>query len=142
MHYLQMALEKAAKAYFWHGDGTGQTRSRINRRHNVVEKQLPSVYLELYRRQTGGHRPLALHAQQLVRQLCGEVDLLAPAVTDEGQRPDNCEYPWESVDGDVTVAVHSPLDREFAPTWMVKTPEIVTFLKAIHASLTSLARAS
>ena len=48
-------------------------------------------------REDGEQIVLAMHPL-IVRQLCQEVDLLAPAVQDGRLRQDNCEYPWEVVD--------------------------------------------
>jgi hypothetical protein len=31
-----------------------------------------------------------------IRQLAREIELLSPAVKRDGQREDNCEYPWEA----------------------------------------------
>ncbi|MGP0063486.1 MAG: hypothetical protein ACLQGP_07810 [Isosphaeraceae bacterium] len=42
------------------------------------------------------------HAHYLAR----EIEVLAPAVKRGGQRPDNCEYPWEDDAG----TLHVPLD--------------------------------
>jgi hypothetical protein len=33
------------------------------------------------------------------KHLAGEIELLAPAVKRGGDRPDNCEYPWEDDNG-------------------------------------------
>ena len=43
MHYLQMALEKAAKAHYWSTSGIGLPDSKVNRSHRVAEKFLSLV---------------------------------------------------------------------------------------------------
>jgi len=45
-------------------------------------------------------------------RLASEIEVLAPAVTRNGQRPDNCEYPWE----DAGAVLHVPLDWTFTPS--------------------------
>lgn len=87
LHYLQMWLEKLCKAYLWLPDaGANELRSR----HNVVDKVLPQIIREHWRRIGFTQRPDV----DAIRQLCREVDLLHPQVDDNGRRPDNVEYPW------------------------------------------------
>ena len=140
MHYLQMALEKSAKAHFWNTSGSSGEPSKINRSHRVVEKFLPMVFRDHWRIMTKGKRPPG-NAIKAVRQLCQEVDLLAPAVKDGHLRRDNCEYPWEVVDPEgTTVAIRSPLDHEFSPSSMVRNPRAAAFLKAIRASVQGIVK--
>ena len=47
--------------------------------------------------------------EPMIRQLAREIDLLAPAVDDDGRRPDNCEYPWEDDRG----VLHVPAEHGF-----------------------------
>jgi hypothetical protein len=56
------------------------------------------------------------HSKHLAR----EIELLSPAVTDDGQRPDNCEYPWE----DAGAQLHVPLDWTFAPSGLLTAPAV------------------
>lgn len=86
LHYLQMWLEKLCKAYLWLPEGAEDLRMR----HNVVEKVLPRMIAEHWRRIGFDQRPDIA----AIRQLCREVDLLHPQVDDNGRRPDNVEYPW------------------------------------------------
>lgn len=133
MHYLQMALEKSAKAHFWGTSGVGTPDSKVNRSHKVAEKFLPLVVRQHWASTRPG-TPMPGHLKRAIKLLCQEVDLLAPAVLDGESRRDNCEYPWEVMDdqGDV-VAVHSPLDHEFSPSNMIKQPGMATFMKAVRS---------
>jgi hypothetical protein len=137
MHYLQMSLEKAAKAHFWSGPGAGAAKSKVNRTHQVAEKYLPAVYKAFWYK-TRGKTIIPGNVLKAAKLLCQEVDLLAPAVYDEMQRLDNCEYPWAVVDNEETTAVHSPLDHLFAPEAMVRRPGTSTFLKAVLASVNDI----
>lgn len=96
LHYLQMWLEKLCKAYLWLPDtGANDLRSR----HNVVDKVLPQIIREHWRRIGFTQRPDI----DAIRQLCREVDLLHPQVDDNGRRPDNVEYPWIGRSGQAEV---------------------------------------
>lgn len=96
LHYLQMWLEKLCKAYLW---VPGSAEEELRLRHNVVDKVLPRIIAEHWRRIGFEQRPDIV----AIRQLCREVDLLHPQVDDNGRRPDNVEYPWTSSSGNVEV---------------------------------------
>ncbi len=132
MHYLQMALEKSAKAHFWGSSGAGSAASKVNRSHKVAEKYLPLVISQYWSRTRRG-KPMPGNLKKAVKQLCKEVDLLAPAVLEGESRRDNCEYPWEIMDGNGNVVdIQSPLDHEFNPSSMVKDPGMTTLMKAVR----------
>src|SRR5205807_480088 len=65
-----------------------------------------------------------------VRHLANEIELLNPALTRAGQRPDNCEYPWEVGD-----QVISPLDWSFHPSRLCTAPAGRTFLKLLRTAI-------
>ena len=94
LHFLQMACEKISKAHRCLG---GANPEALRHSHGFAAKVLPQIARELLRRSAFaadlGVAPRGLEA--MVRQLARDVDLLAPAVDDDGRRPDNCEYPWE-----------------------------------------------
>src|SRR5207248_8257563 len=80
---------------------------------------------------TGPHARWVLrHAKHLSQ----EIELLAPAVKRGGQRPDNCEYPWEDAAGQL----HSPLDWRFVPSRLLTSPAGRTFLKLLRAAIARL----
>jgi len=62
------------------------------------------------------------------RHLANEIEVLNPAVDRDGQRPDNCEYPWEDNNG----VVRSPLDWTFQPSHLLTAPAGRTFLKIVR----------
>lgn len=132
MHYLQMALEKSAKAHFWMTDGSGTDESRINTQHQVIARILPRVYEEYWRRQNG-RRTMPRRIRQATRHLCREIDFLSPSAVGKEQRPDNCEYPWTLTDeSNLTIGIQSPLDHHFSPTDLLRNPASAGFLKAIR----------
>jgi len=90
LHYLQMWLEKLCKAYLWLPEAAADD---LRARHNVVDKILPRMISEHWRRIGFQQRPDIA----AIRALCREIDLLHPQVDENGRRPDNVEYPW--VDG-------------------------------------------
>lgn len=96
LHYVQMWLEKLCKAYLWlpdvHAEG-------LRGKHNVVEKVLPRLVVEHWRRVGFTRRPDVA----AIRELCCQVDLLHPQVDDDGRRPDNVEYPWIGASGDAEI---------------------------------------
>jgi hypothetical protein len=67
------------------------------------------------------------HSEHLSR----EIEMLAPAVRRGGQRPDNCEYPWEDDKG----KLHAPLDWSFAPSGLLLAPAGRTFLKLVREAI-------
>ena len=96
LHYLQMWLEKLCKAYLWLPDSAADD---LRFKHQVVEKVLPRLIGEHWRRIGYEQRPDLIS----IRQLCREVDLLHPQVDDNGRREDNVEYPWIGASGDAFV---------------------------------------
>ena len=96
LHYLQMWLEKLCKAYLWLPEAAADD---LRSKHNVVDKVLPRIIQEHWRRIGFTHRPDIAS----IRQLCREVDLLHPQVDDNGRRPDNVEYLWIGASGDSEV---------------------------------------
>jgi len=93
LHYLQMWLEKLCKAYLWLPDVAAED---LRHKHNVVDKVLPRIIGEHWRRIGFTQRPDLAS----IRQLCREIDLLHPQVDDNGRRPDNVEYPWTAPSGE------------------------------------------
>ncbi len=108
LHFLQMACEKISKAHRCLGGADPET---LMHSHAFAAKVLPQIARELVRR-SGFRADLEVApsvVERIVRQLARDVDLLAPAVDDDGRRPDNCEYPWEDAEGTLKV----PAEHEF-----------------------------
>ena len=61
-----------------------------------------------------------------LEHIARQLDRLAPAVDDNGQRPDNCEYPWE-----VGETVVVPADYSFPLIEFLERPSGQTILNSI-----------
>lgn len=134
LHFLQMACEKISKAHRCLGGADPET---LMHGHGFAAKVLPQIARELLRRSTFVADLEIAHGgiEAMVRQLAREVDLLAPAVDDDGRRPDNCEYPWEDVGG----ALHVPAEHEFGSLGTLHRHRAgATFLKIVVAAAAEL----
>ncbi len=106
LHYLQMALEKVARAYLLkHSQGD---RSRYLSTHVAAGE-----FMKLYAQSAQGKARFQSEGQidKAVKQLAREIEHLTPAVEREA-RPSNVEYPWS--DG---VALTVPADVAFLSRW-------------------------
>jgi hypothetical protein len=108
LHFLQMACEKISKAHRCLG---GTDPEALMHSHGFAAKVLPQIARELMRRAAFAAGVPVARSQvvPMVQQLAREVDLLTPAVDDDGRRPDNCEYPWEDSGG----TLHVPAEHKF-----------------------------
>ena len=106
LHMLQMACEKLGKAFLCRG---GTPPDRLQASHAYIRKVLPVMAMHYASRQPSP--PLAGWSWEMasIRQLAGEIEVLAPAVTRSRARTDNCEYPWLDGSG----AVRAPCDEVF-----------------------------
>jgi hypothetical protein len=123
--FLQMACEKLTKAHLCKA-GSDPTKLQSSRAY--IAKNLPIVI----RQQISLTKPrnaswVLAHSEHLAR----EIEMLAPAVKRGGQRPDNCEYPWEDDGG----LLHVPLDWEFTPSNLLLAPAGRTFLKLVREAI-------
>jgi hypothetical protein len=127
LQFLQMACEKLTKAHLC---STSSNPKRLQASHAYIAKNLPIII-----RQQIPHSSISLkNAAWLIhhsKHLAYEIELLAPAVERGGQRPDNCEYPWEDDQGNV----HVPLDWTFAPSSLLTTPAGRTLVKLIRDAI-------
>lgn len=125
-----MACEKLCKAYLIQG---GTPPGSLQTSHGYVAGPLPAVIgqqiLHMKQNRRGIRGVLAS-----VRHLANEIEVLSPAIDRNGQRPDNCEYPWEDGDG----VVHSPLDWSFNPSHLCTAPAGRTFLKLVREAINRL----
>jgi hypothetical protein len=112
LHYLQMHLEKLAKAFRWRLGLDYEQAQDLQSSHNWIEKVIPPLIREFWGR--AGLRGGPGHTQlKRIREICREIDLLAPAVKAGGRRPDNSEYPWAAVrNGKPIVCI--PCEEAFA----------------------------
>jgi hypothetical protein len=126
---LQMACEKLTKAHLCAAGADPQT---IQSSHAYIAKNVPTIIRQLLSLGYAVKNPRWVLAS--TRHLATEIELLAPAVKRGGQRPDNCEYPWEDDAGQL----HSPLDWMFAPSRLLASPAGRTFLKLLQTSIQRL----
>jgi len=134
LHFLQMACEKISKAYWCLGGANTET---LMHSHGFAAKVLPQIARELLRRSAFAANLEVAHSgvEPMVRRLAREVDLLAPAVDDDGRRPDNCEYPWEDVGG----TLHVPAEYGFGSLGALHRHRAgATFLKIVAAATAEL----
>jgi len=125
--FLQMACEKLAKAHLC-VEGTDPKMLSIS--HAYTAKNIPVIIrhqIGLSEQLRGKLRWIVQHTKPLAR----EIELLAPAVKRAGQRPDNCEYPWEDGAGNL----HVPLDWTFEPTRLLTATAGRAFLKLIQNAI-------
>jgi hypothetical protein len=125
--FLQMACEKLCKA---HVIRAGIRKAEdVQGSHGFVEKHLPSIMKQeiAITQDFSGNSHWAMSQ---IRQLCGEIEILNPAMKRANRRPDNCEYPWEAADH-----VLSPLDHQFIPTQLLTANYGRTFLKLLRRAI-------
>ncbi len=130
--FLQMACEKLCKA---HLIAEGARSETLQTSHGYIAKPLPVVI----KRQITSLRPDAKRMEDLlrdIRHLAAEIEVLNPSMDRNGQRPDNCEYPWEDSRG----TVHSPLDWTFHPSRLLTVPNGRTFVKLVRGAIDRLLR--
>jgi len=128
--FLQMACEKLCKAHLVRA---GSSPADIQKSHAYIAKNLPLVV----RNEALARSKKLKGMKQLlkaVRQVAQEIEVLNPAVDRNGQRPDNCEYPWEIATGDIL----SPLDWTFHPGALLLAPNGRTILKLIRGAIDAL----
>ena len=65
------------------------------------------------------------------RHIAAEIEIMSPAVDRNGQRPENCEYPWE----DHAQNLHSPLDWAFSPLQLLLGRYGPTFVKVLGLAI-------
>ncbi len=119
--FLQMACEKLCKA---HVIRTGIHKPEdVQNSHGFIEKHLPSIMkreITISNEFPGN----SVWVMSQIRRVCGEIEILNPAIKRDNRRPDNCEYPWESGEN-----VLSPLDHSFIPTQLLTAGYGRTFVK-------------
>lgn len=124
--FLQMACEKLCKAYLIR---SGSSPEILKTSHGYVAGPLPVIIRQQIihmRQKLDGMAGVLIQ----VRHLAGEIEVLNPAIDRGGQRPDNCEYPWEAGD-----RVLSPLDQTFSASRLCVAPGGRTFLKLLRGAI-------
>ena len=100
LHFLQMACEKVCKAYLC---GQGVDPQTLRSSHAYISGPLPVIARQQFAREARHVLADRTWVIQAIRALARKIELLAPALTDEGRHPANCEYPWAGPDGMVRV---------------------------------------
>ncbi len=127
LHFLQMACEKLCKAHFYK---SSFSENEIQS-HAVVAKHLYTILQKQIARDPGlNHDVRSWFNQKTIGKWAKEIDLLCPAVSDNGKRKDNCEYPWKS-DG----KVHIPAEHDFTGLNFLEKGFGRIFLKLIKQAI-------
>ncbi len=121
-----MACEKLCKAHLVQG---GTAPGSLQSSHGYIANPLPIVIKQQIL-STGLSLKKTRSVLTLVRHLAEEIEVLSPAVRRDGQRPDNCEYPWW--DGK---EIRSPLDWTFHPLRLIAVRGGPTFLKLVRGAI-------
>lgn len=103
LHYLQMALEKAAKA---HLIAAGSDPLELQSSHAYIAKVVPIIVRDGLRRTPGADSTWVMNS---IRILARRIELLHPQVDANRSAPANCEYPWIDSRGDVV----APAEHNF-----------------------------
>jgi hypothetical protein len=131
LHFLQMACEKLCKAHLCKQPGADPKDYQSS--HGYTAKNLGVIIrqqIALTPNPPKNEAYLLMHCKNLAR----EIELLHPAVDDNGNRPDNCEYPWEQGG-----KVYVPAERSFPALNLVEAPAGRTLLKLISNAIRRLA---
>ena len=131
LQFLQMACEKLVKATLC--CASENPLGDMQSSHAYVKRHLPTI-LRQEAALVNLPRVKAREVQFRGRRLAEEIEVLAPAVKLGGQRPDNCEYPWEDGNG----ALRVPLDWSFNPAQLVVLPVGRTILLLIENAINRL----
>lgn len=124
--FLQMACEKLCKAHLIR---SGTSPETLQDSHGYIANPLPIVIKQQILAM--GQNPKKMQSVlNQVRHLAEEIEVLNPAVRRNGQRPDNCEYPWEAGE-----QLRSPLDWTFHPLRLVDAPAGRTFRKLLRGAI-------
>jgi hypothetical protein len=99
LHYLQMALEKAAKAHLYFSNAD------VRYVHSYISKVIPEIVKNGLSRSPGHDKQWIMPA---VRELALKLERLHPQVAAQTS-PANCEYPWLGPKGTVL----APIDYDF-----------------------------
>jgi hypothetical protein len=128
--FLQMACEKLCKAQLI---GSGTPPETLQASHGYVAGPLPMILRQQILLQRRNRKRMAALLSH-IRHLANEIEVLNPAVRRDGQRPDNCEYPWENGQG----VLHSPLDWTFSPSRLLTALAGRTFVKLVSQAIRHL----
>jgi hypothetical protein len=98
LHFLQMAAEKACKAYLNAGSGY----DRAKKSHACIERTLPMIARDYYSKLNDNNEIRGWEISE-IRRIAHEIQVLAPACREGDLREDNSEYPWEDGKGNICI---------------------------------------
>jgi hypothetical protein len=127
MQFLQMACEKLCKARLIDG---GTPPEALQTSHGYVANPLPLI-IRAQLEFMGENLRARTGLLNFTRHLAAEIEVTNPAVDRNGQRPDNCEYPWE----DDRQILHSPLDWQFNPLRLLRDRFGPSFVKVLKLAI-------
>lgn len=96
LHFLQMAAEKACKAYLTMANG----HENVRKTHAYVERNLPIIARQFYA-MINDNNTISRWEVSEIKRIAHEIEVLAPACDDGDVREDNTEYPWQDGKGEV-----------------------------------------
>lgn len=127
LHMLQMVCEKLAKAHLC---ANGSNPDEIQSSHAYVAKTLPIIARQQFAILSGKQPGQYDDRIRNIKLLAQEIEYLHPNLDRDGQRPDNCEYPWK----DSADNVHAPVDHSFGTLALLTAPAGRSLLKVIEYS--------
>ena len=89
--------------------GQGVDPETLRQSHAYISGPLPVIIGQQFVRISGSRGTYPHGVMPALRKLASKIELLAPAVTQGGTVPANCEYPWKGPGG----LVHAPCDHNF-----------------------------
>lgn len=98
LHFLQMAAEKACKAYLTMANG----HDAVRKTHAYVARNLPIIARQFYAVFNDNNQISRWEISE-IRRLAHEIEVLAPACDDGDVREDNSEYPWLDGKGNIQI---------------------------------------
>jgi hypothetical protein len=98
LHFLQMASEKACKAYLTKVNG----HESVRKTHAYVERVLPLIARGFYGSGDGDEDIPRWQIEQ-IKHFAREIEVIAPACDAGDVREDDSEYPWLDGRGDIQI---------------------------------------
>ena len=132
LHFLQMACEKLCKAFLC---TSGSDPADLLTSHRYIAKVLPQIAKRRLGLKKGRYPRDSSQFVRDIRLLARLIELLAPAVDDNGRRPDNCEYPWEDKQGNLQV----PIEYAFPNLSLLHQLSGARLLKIVEKTVDELA---
>jgi hypothetical protein len=133
LHFLQMACEKVCKAHLFLKQSDPL---HVESSHAYIGSVLPLLIRQMLLSQVNviANKDASVIVQN-AKSLCREIELLSPAVDDNGNRKDNCEYPWVDAKGILCI----PAQHDFESLRFLKKRFGRVFLRLVTLTIDELA---